>query len=252
MPEGEHRSRREFLRLAAGAAATAVIGAGGGCGGSSGSKAAKTAGAGRSGPRTLRIVQLSHFIPAYDAWFDNEYIVRWGEENDASVIVDRIPFNEVNSRAAAEAAARGPHDIFGFVDPPSPYEDDAIDHGDIVAELTAKYGKMLPLVERSVVNPRTGKTFGCPHYWVAGPTHYRVDLWNQVEAGLVPRTWNDLQTAAAQLKALGHPLGIGLSQEGDSNYSLMALPSPMTRLRFRSLFLGVSPGERFRRLSLED
>jgi multiple sugar transport system substrate-binding protein len=216
--------RREFLRLAA---AGAVSAAGASCGGSSGSKAAKAGqkakGAESSGPRTLRIVQLSHFIPAYDAWFDNEYIVRWGEEYDASVIVDRIPFNEVNSRAAAEAAARGPHDIFGFVDPPSPYEDDVIDHGEIVAELTGKYGKMLRLVERSVVNPRTGKTFGCPHYWVAGPTHYRVDLWNQVEAGLVPRTWNDLQAGAAQLKALGHPLGIGLSQEGDSNYSLISL-----------------------------
>jgi multiple sugar transport system substrate-binding protein len=220
----EQLDRRQFLRLAA---ATAAIGAGAACGGSSGSKAAKGGqepkGGGRSGPRTLRIVQLSHFIPAYDAWFDNEYIIRWGEEHDASVLVDRIPFNEVNSRAAAEAAAQGPHDIFGFVDPPSPYEDDAVDHGDIVAELTGKYGKMLPLVERSVVNPKTGKTFGCPHYWTVNTTHYRVDLWNQVQAGLVPRTWNDLQAGAAALKALGHPLGIGLSQEGDSNYSLISL-----------------------------
>jgi multiple sugar transport system substrate-binding protein len=211
--------RRDFLRFAGSAVAIAGAGA---C--RSGSTAPRTQASKNSGPdRTLRIAQLSHFIPAYDAWFDNEYIVRWGEEHDAKVVVDRIPFNEMNSRAAAESAARGPHDIYGFVDPPSPYEDDAIDHGDIVAELTAKYGKMLPLVERSVVNPKTGKTFGCPHYWVAGPTHYRIDLWNQVRAGLVPRTWDDLKAGAAQLKALGHPLGIGLSQEGDSNYSLISL-----------------------------
>ena len=215
--------RREFLRFAGSAVAATTVGAG--CGGSSGSKAEggqKATGAGSSGPRTLRIVQLSHFIPAYDAWFDNEFIVRWGEDHDVSVVVDRIPFTEVNSRAAAEAAAQGPHDIFGFVDPPSPYEDDAIDHGDIVAELTGKYGKLVPLVERSVFNPKTGKTFGCPHYWTVNPTHYRVDLWNQVQPGLVPRTWDDLQKGAAQLKALGHPLGIGLSQEGDSNYSLIS------------------------------
>jgi multiple sugar transport system substrate-binding protein len=58
---------------------------------------------------------------------------------------------------------------------------------------------------------------------VANPIHYRVDLWNQVQAGLAPRTWNDLLLAAPKLKALGHPLGIGLSQEGDSNYSLISL-----------------------------
>ncbi|MCA1843163.1 MAG: extracellular solute-binding protein [Actinobacteria bacterium] len=214
--------RRSFLRLAGGAAALATVGCGSG-----GEKRDTTAATQTSGPgggkRTLRIVQLSHFIPAYDAWFDNEHVARWGDEHDVTVVVDRIPFNEVNSRAAAEAAAQGPHDIFGFVDAPSPYEDDAIDHTELVAELSGKYGKMIPLVERCVVNPKTGKTFGCPHYWVANATHYRVDLWNQVQAGLVPRTWNDLQTAAAELKALGHPLGIGLSQEGDSNYSLISL-----------------------------
>jgi multiple sugar transport system substrate-binding protein len=213
--------RREFLRLAGSAATVAAIGAG--CGSDKPKSTAASQTTRPAGGRTLRIVQLSHFIPAHDVWFDNEFITRWGEAHDATVVVDRIPFNEVNNRAAAEAAAQGPHDIFGFVDSPSPYEDDAIDHGELVAELTGTYGKMIPLVERCVVNPKTGKVFGCPIYWVANPAHYRVDLWNQVENGLVPRTWDDLLRAAPKLKALGHPLGIGLSQEGDSNYSLISL-----------------------------
>jgi multiple sugar transport system substrate-binding protein len=221
------RTRRDFLRLAAGAAATAVVGSAAGCGGSgpsSGSKETKAAQDGRgTTARTLRVVQFSHFIPAYDAWFDNEFVVRWGEEHDASVVVDRIPFNEVASRADAEVSAQGPHDIFGFVDAPSVYEDEVIDHRELLEEITGQSGKVIPLVERSVVNPKTGKVFGCPQYWVANPTHYRADLWNQVQPGLVPRTWNDLLLAAPKLKVLGHPLGIGLSQEGDSNYSLISL-----------------------------
>ena len=224
MGDDNRLDRRDFLRLAAASAAT-VAGAGWACG--SGSGKAKSAAASDTtrpaGRRTLRIVQLAHFIPAHDVWFDNEFLTRWGDEHDVTVVVDRIPFNEVNSRAAAEASAQGPHDIFGFVDSPSPYEDEAIDHGELVAELTSTYGKMIPLVERCVVNPKTGKVFGCPHYWVANPAHYRVDLWDQVEGGLVPRTWDDLLRAAPKLKGLGHPLGIGLSQEGDSNYSLISL-----------------------------
>jgi multiple sugar transport system substrate-binding protein len=220
----ETRTRRDFLRLAAGAAATAAAGAAAGCGGSGPSKETKAAkgGAATTG-RTLRVVQFSHFLPVYDDWFDDEYIVRWGEEHDASVVVDRIPFNEVASRADAEISAQGPHDIFGFVDAPSMHEDEVIDHRELLEEITGRFGKMIPLVERCVVNPRTGKVFGCPQYWVANPTHYRVDLWNQVQPGLVPRTWNDLLLAAPKLKALGHPLGIGLSQEGDSNYTLISL-----------------------------
>src|SRR2546426_4923167 len=30
---------------------------------------------------TLRILQWSHFIPAYDAWFDNVFVKEWGEKN---------------------------------------------------------------------------------------------------------------------------------------------------------------------------
>jgi multiple sugar transport system substrate-binding protein len=218
--------RRAFLRLAGGAAAVAAVGVGGSCGSDSGKRepTAVTRGSGPGGGgRTLRIVQYSHFVPAHDAWFDGEYILRWGEEHDVSVVVDRVPFGEVNSRADAEVSAQGPHDIFGFVDAPSVYEDEVIDHRELLEEMTGRFGKTVSLVERCVVNPKTGKVFGCPHYWVANPTHYRVDLWNQVQAGLVPRTWNDLLAAAPKLKALGHPVGIGLSQEGDSNYSLISL-----------------------------
>jgi multiple sugar transport system substrate-binding protein len=217
------RTRRGFLRLAAGAAAVAV---GPGCG--SGSDKPKATSTGKaSGPaggrRTLRIVLLSHFVPAHDAWFDKEYVARWGEEHDVSVLVDHIPFNEVSSRADAEVAARGPHDIFGFVDSPAIYEDETIDHRDVFEEISGRFGRAIPLVERCVVNPKTGKVWGCPHYWVANVAHYRIDLWNKMGAGSAPRTWQDLIQAAPRLKGLGYPLGIGFAQEGDSNYSLISL-----------------------------
>ena len=113
------RSRRDFLRLTAGAAAGAALGAA--C--SSGSdkpKAGSTAASGSKGRKTLRIVQWSHFVPAYDAWFDGEYTKRWGEEHDVDVTVDHVPLGEQQGRADAELATGRGHDIFGFTAPPRP------------------------------------------------------------------------------------------------------------------------------------
>src|SRR2546422_7363512 len=60
---------------------------------------------------TLRILQWSHFIPAYDAWFDNVFVKEWGEKNGVKVRVDHIPHLELPARMAAEYAAGAGHDI---------------------------------------------------------------------------------------------------------------------------------------------
>ena len=120
-------------------------------------------------------------------------------------------------------AARGPHDIFGFVYPPPTFEDEVIDHREIVEEVEAKLGKMTPLVERSILNPKTNKYFGFCDGWSPDTVNYRADLWDQVQPGLTPNTWQDVLQAAPKLKFFGHPLGIGMSQEVDSNLVLMDL-----------------------------
>jgi multiple sugar transport system substrate-binding protein len=97
------RSRRDFLRLAAGASAAVVAGSSCASGGT-GPKRGATA-LTRPGRPTLRIAQFHHFVPAYDAWFDNEYAPRWGERNGVEVIVDHLPQADLPSRAAAEVAA---------------------------------------------------------------------------------------------------------------------------------------------------
>src|SRR5438093_13155058 len=60
---------------------------------------------------TLRILQWSHFIPAYDAWFDNKFVKDWGDKNGVKVRVDHIPHLELPARMAAEYAAGAGHDI---------------------------------------------------------------------------------------------------------------------------------------------
>jgi multiple sugar transport system substrate-binding protein len=226
MRGGTFFTRREFLRVAAGAAAVAATGAA--CGsGSDKSKPSGTAakGAARRGERTLRIAQFSHFVPTYDQWFDDEYTKQWGEEHNVEVLVDHIPLHELPARAAAEVAAGRGHDLFQFTAAPPAFEDDVIDHREIVEEVEAKLGKMTSLVERSVFNPKTNKYFGFSDSWVPNVIHYRTDLWDAV--GRRPDLWDDVLAAAPKLKAAGHPVGIDMSASADfdSNWSLMALMS---------------------------
>jgi multiple sugar transport system substrate-binding protein len=170
---------------------------------------------------TLRILQWSHFVPPYDVWFDNEYIKEWGQKNDTEVKVDHIDLAQIPGRAAAEVAARSGHDIVQFLAPPAAFEDQVIDHKEIVQEVTRKVGKMSKVGLRSSYNPKTKKYYGFPDNYVPDPVHYRRDLWAPL--GLAPNTWDDVRKAAPRLKAQGNPVGIGMSNELDSNMALWAL-----------------------------
>ena len=223
----ERLDRREFLRMAAAGAVCAAT-AGAGC--ASGSDKPKGSAAANGGPgsgnaasRELRIATWTHFVPAYDTWLDNEFAKRWGEQHDVNVVVDHLPIAELPIRGDSEVAAKRGHDLFWFINPRAGLEDDVINHRDVVEEVVGKLGKMTPHVERSVLNPKTGAFFAFPEHWYAGVAHYRVDLWNQVQPGLGPMTWDDVRRAGATLKAQGHPLGIGISTDLDSNWTLNSL-----------------------------
>jgi len=170
---------------------------------------------------TLRIIQWSHFVPAYDKWFDNVYTKRWGQANDTEVIVDHINVNDIPARAAAEVAAQSGHDLFFFLSPPAAYEDQVMDLTDVVQQVTRKRGKMKELAQKATYNPRTKKYFAFSDNYVPDPANYRADLWGEI--GMKPNTWEDVLRAAPRLRAMGNPIGIGMSNELDSNMALMAM-----------------------------
>jgi len=170
---------------------------------------------------TLKILQWSHFVPAYDKWFDNTYIKRWGERNDTDVKVDHINLALLPATGASEVAAGQGHDLFQFLAPPASFQDSVIPLNDIVQEVTRKLGKMTRVAYRSSYNPRTKKYFGFADNFVPDPVHYRHDLWFNL--GRAPNTWDDIRKAAKGLRDNGHPVGLGMSQELDSNMLGIAL-----------------------------
>lgn len=213
----ERLTRSELLRRAGVAAAAVAVGGG----------AVPYAFAGpmkytrRSLKGDLSIVQWTHFMPEYDIWFDGTWAKTWGEANDVQVSVDHVSNTRLPALAASEVAAQRGHDIFGFLSPPAAYEDHVIDHTAIVSQVEGAVGSYSDLGLRSTYNPRTKKYFGVSDHYVPALVIWRHDLWNAV--GESPATWDHVRSAAPKLKALGHPIGIGQSNELDSNIALIAL-----------------------------
>lgn len=195
-------SRRDFLKIAAAGAAAASVG-----------PFANVQFA-FAQQRRLTILHWSHFVPAYDRWFDGEYVKEWGRANNAEVVVDHIPFGQIPARAAAEVAARSGHDLYQHISPPPQYEPEVEDLADLNEPLIKKYG-IIELARRSSYNPKTKKWFGLSNSWVPDPGHYRKDLWD--EAGFVPDSWDNVLQGGRKLKAKGIPVGIGISNDIDAN-----------------------------------
>jgi multiple sugar transport system substrate-binding protein len=74
---------------------------------------------------------------------------------------------------------------------------------------------------RSSYNPRTKKDFGFPDNYGPDPVHYRRDIWGAL--GKAPNSWEDIRQIAPKLKEQNKPVGIGMSQELDSNMAMIAL-----------------------------
>jgi hypothetical protein len=112
--------------------------------------------------KTLKILQWSHFVPADDKWFNNEYVKEWGDKNNTEVTVDNINLGLIPSRAAAEVSAQKGHDLILFLSPPSVYESQVADLSDVYAECEKKHGKPIDLAVKSTYNPKTKKYFAFP------------------------------------------------------------------------------------------
>jgi multiple sugar transport system substrate-binding protein len=165
----------------------------------------------------LRILQWSHFVPNHDIWFDS-FARNWGEANGLTVTVDHINNAEIPAAAAAEISAGEGHDLIEYIFPPSALEPSVLDLTDIHQEAISRHGEQTSLCTRASFNPVTNRYFGFSHGWVPDPGDYRKSLWEQIGMPDGPATWADLLEGGAQIRdELGIQMGIGMSQEIDSN-----------------------------------
>jgi multiple sugar transport system substrate-binding protein len=206
-------SRRKFVKLTGGAAVAAGM-----------TSAFLFPARALAQQKTLKIVQWSHFVPGYDKWFDNVFTKEWGAKHNTNVIVDHIAIGEINARAAAEVAAQKGHDLFMFLAPPAAYEKQVVDQRELYEEVQKKHGKSIELGFRSTYNPKTKKFFAFSDSFVPDPGNYRADLWAEAGFPHGPATYQDLLVGGKKIKdKSGNPVGLGLSQELDTNMAMRAI-----------------------------
>ncbi len=174
--------------------------------------------------KELKILVWSHFVPRFDKeWFDN-FAKKWGQAHGVNVTVDHIGLAEIPSRTAAEISAGQGHDLIEWIAPPSQFEPSVLDLGDVVKEAEKRFGKQHPLCRKSSYNPNTKKFYSFCHGWTIDPGNYRKSLWDKAGKPNGPETWEDLVTYGGKIKReQGIQLGIGLSQELDSNMAARGL-----------------------------
>ena len=206
-------SRRDFLKaagvgtLAAGVAPSLIL-----------------PGRGYAAGKELKILVWSHFVPRFDKEFFDNFATKWGEANGVKVTVDHIGLAEIPARTAAEISAKQGHDLIEWIFPPSQFTPSVVDMTDVVQQAEKKFGKQLSVAKRSSYNPRTKKFFGFCHGWTIDPGDYRKSLWEKAGKPQGPEAWQDLITYGGKIKAeQGIQLGIGLSQELDSDMAARAL-----------------------------
>jgi multiple sugar transport system substrate-binding protein len=170
---------------------------------------------------SLRMLKWSHFVPAYDAWFD-DFAKKWGDANGVKVRVDHIPHLELPARYAAEFAAGAGHDLIYFVGQilTGQYYRNLLDLSDIADGLGKKYGGWMESSKSAA--QVGGRWFAIPDFFIAIPVLWRKDLFDSVQRP-APKTWEDLRVAARLLKAKGNPTGMQFSHCNDANHNWRAL-----------------------------
>ncbi len=174
--------------------------------------------------KTLKILQWSHFVPAWDEWFNKTSTVEWGQKNNTTVTVDNINLVDLKTRAASEVSAKKGHDLFMFLSPPAAYENQVIDMTNVYKEVEKKHGKKIDLAHKSTYNPKTKKYFAFSDAYTPDPGNYHKEWWAEAGYPNGPDTWDDLRAGAKKIRDKnGHPCGLGLSQELDSSMAMRAL-----------------------------
>ncbi|MFR9803282.1 ABC transporter substrate-binding protein [Pseudonocardia sp. RS010] len=231
MVDGIEWNRRRFLQaagLAVFGGALAACGGGGAAGGAPAPPSQPAPPGTFTEPASplsgsLSILMWSHFVPAHDAWFD-PWVKDWGSKVGVSVAVDHINYAELPARTQAEIQANQGHDLILHIAPVPQYEPSVLDLTDVVTEANNRHGGQLDLCRRSSFNPTTGKFFAYAPAWVPDPGDYRQSLWAPAGLAQGPVTWDDLLRGGAQIKRdQGVQLGVGMSQEIDSNMAGRAL-----------------------------
>ncbi|OLC12508.1 MAG: hypothetical protein AUH29_16090 [Candidatus Rokubacteria bacterium 13_1_40CM_69_27] len=139
---------------------------------------------------------------------------RFTKDSGIKIKIDHIAHPQQAAKYASEVQSQAGHDLIEMrMHFPWLYETQLVDVSDLVAEVEKKYGKVLASAQETA-NVK-GVWRAVPQYHTFFVAAYREDLFKKASLK-VPDTWEDLYTVGKELKKMGHPVGIPISQNYDS------------------------------------
>ena len=172
--------------------------------------------------KEVRVLAWTHFVPAYDKWFD-AFAEQWSTKNNVKVTIDHVPHLQIPAKIAAEIATQSGHDIVQLVGTGTEkWATALLDVQDTADKLAKKYGGWTPLAD-NYCKVADGKFHAIPDFFIDFPGLFRKDLWTEVGFPNGPDSWDDLHKGGMKLKAKGFPIGIGLAHHDDSRASWRAI-----------------------------
>jgi multiple sugar transport system substrate-binding protein len=163
--------------------------------------------------REISYLCWNNFAPASDKKLA-EIGQRFTKDTGIKIKIDHIAHPQQPAKYAAQVQTQAGHDLVEMrMHFPWLYEPQLVDLSDVVAELEKKYGKAIS-ASHDTANVK-GVWRAVPQYHTFFVASYREDLFKK--AGLkVPDTWEDLYVVGKELKKMGNPVGIPISQNYDS------------------------------------
>ena len=172
---------------------------------------------------SLSILQWSHFVPAYDTWFD-QFVQEWGTANGVTVTVDHVNTADIPAAFGAEVAAGQGHDLIEHIASLAQFEKSVLDLRDIWDEATSLYGEPVENARLNSYNPTTDKYYSFCHGYAPDPANYRKSLWEAIDMPDGPGTFQELLDGGTRIfNEQGVQLGLGMSQEIDSQMAAQTL-----------------------------
>ena len=164
--------------------------------------------------REISYLCWNNFAPASDKKLA-EIGQRFTKDTGIKIKIDHIShMGPQQQKYAAEVQTQAGHDLVEMrMHFPWLYEPQLVDVSDVVAGIEKQYGKAISSgYEGAHVK---GVWRAVPQYHGMFVATYREDLFKKASLK-VPDTWEDLYTVGKELKKMGHPIGIPISQNYDS------------------------------------
>ncbi|MBI2219196.1 MAG: extracellular solute-binding protein [Candidatus Rokubacteria bacterium] len=139
---------------------------------------------------------------------------RFTKDTGIKIRIDHIAHAQQAAKFASEVQSQAGHDLVEMrMHFPWLYEGQLVDVSDLVAELEKKHGAVMSSAKEAAFVKTVWRA--APQYHALFLPNYREDLFKK--AGLkVPDTWEDVYTVGKELKKMGHPVGIPISQNYDT------------------------------------